>query len=346
MTLNQVVVTDSATAVRVERGAGEVTADGLTVTGGSDGVVALPATKDVVLRNLAADGVDHAAIRTFSPDLQIIDGRISGSTTGIDAGAATTIAGTTIDEVDQGIRARSADLVDVDNVDISALSVGINVAPGSPVRLAGSHVDALEAVRGSSARTAINELSLPPLNLLGAIGVPLILLALVLEQVQVVRQRGIGPSRRRSPPELTVAADMFSWSKRESEHTVARATEPRAQSRGRRRRALAGRRTRRTAALRRPAPLIPGPSPLHPAARQPQGGVMETVVTTVHGALHGHLAEGVHTFLGVPYAAPPFGRNRLRPPQPVEKWEGVRDATRLGPEPPQIAPPESGRRPG
>jgi carboxylesterase type B len=68
---------------------------------------------------------------------------------------------------------------------------------------------------------------------------------------------------------------------------------------------------------------------------------MDTVVTTVHGALHGHLAEGVHAFLGVPFAAPPFGRNRLRPPQPAEKWEGVRDATRLGPEPPQIAPPES-----
>jgi carboxylesterase type B len=43
----------------------------------------------------------------------------------------------------------------------------------------------------------------------------------------------------------------------------------------------------------------------------------------------------------VPYAAPPFGPNRLRPPQPVEKWDGVRDATRLGAEPPQLAPPES-----
>jgi para-nitrobenzyl esterase len=68
---------------------------------------------------------------------------------------------------------------------------------------------------------------------------------------------------------------------------------------------------------------------------------MDTAVTTTHGTLRGRLAEGVYAFLGVPYAAPPYGPNRLRPPQPVEKWDGVRDATRLGAEPPQVAPPES-----
>ena len=40
---------------------------------------------------------------------------------------------------------------------------------------------------------------------------------------------------------------------------------------------------------------------------------------------------GVTAFLGIPYAAPPFGANRLRPPRPVEPWTGVRDATVLGP---------------
>ncbi|MDI3211453.1 carboxylesterase family protein [Arthrobacter sp. AL12] len=33
---------------------------------------------------------------------------------------------------------------------------------------------------------------------------------------------------------------------------------------------------------------------------------------------------------------------RLRPPEPVEPWRGVRDATRLGPEPAQVAPPSTG----
>ena len=52
--------------------------------------------------------------------------------------------------------------------------------------------------------------------------------------------------------------------------------------------------------------------------------------------------EGGYAFLGISYAAPPFGANRLRPPQPVTHWEGVRDALRMGPEPPQVAPPTTG----
>jgi carboxylesterase type B len=69
---------------------------------------------------------------------------------------------------------------------------------------------------------------------------------------------------------------------------------------------------------------------------------MAAVVTTVHGQVRGRDTEGVHAFLGVPYAAPPFGANRLRPPQPAPSWSGVRDATELGPEPPQVAPPRTG----
>jgi carboxylesterase type B len=47
----------------------------------------------------------------------------------------------------------------------------------------------------------------------------------------------------------------------------------------------------------------------------------------------------VVTFLGVPYAAAPFGANRLLPARPVTPWTGVRDALTLGAEPPQVAPP-------
>jgi carboxylesterase type B len=69
---------------------------------------------------------------------------------------------------------------------------------------------------------------------------------------------------------------------------------------------------------------------------------MNVVVKTIGGELRGSTAAGVHSFLGVPYAAPPFGTNRLRPPQPAEPWSGVRNATTLGPEPPQVAPPATG----
>ncbi len=65
-------------------------------------------------------------------------------------------------------------------------------------------------------------------------------------------------------------------------------------------------------------------------------------VRTTHGVVQGTVSEGVHRFLGVPYAAAPFGPRRLRRPAPVIDWVGVRDATSLGPEPPQVAPPATG----
>jgi para-nitrobenzyl esterase len=60
------------------------------------------------------------------------------------------------------------------------------------------------------------------------------------------------------------------------------------------------------------------------------------VVKTPYGEVRGSVADGVHTFKGIPYAAPPFGANRLRPPQPVEPWSGVRDALAYGAKPPQV----------
>jgi para-nitrobenzyl esterase len=62
---------------------------------------------------------------------------------------------------------------------------------------------------------------------------------------------------------------------------------------------------------------------------------MNTVVKTQYGEVRGSVADGVNTFKGIPYAAPPFGANRLRPPQPVAPWSGVRDALTYGPKAPQ-----------
>jgi para-nitrobenzyl esterase len=68
------------------------------------------------------------------------------------------------------------------------------------------------------------------------------------------------------------------------------------------------------------------------------------VVQLGDGAVRGTAGNGVAAFLGVPYAAPPFGPNRMRPPQPVTSWSGERDAIAYGPTvpkgdyPPQYQP--------
>ena len=57
------------------------------------------------------------------------------------------------------------------------------------------------------------------------------------------------------------------------------------------------------------------------------------VVRLRDGMVRGRVEAGVAAFLGIPYAAPPFGPNRMLPPQPVSAWAGERDATAFGPTP-------------
>ncbi|MFI5956724.1 carboxylesterase/lipase family protein [Cryptosporangium sp. NPDC051539] len=60
------------------------------------------------------------------------------------------------------------------------------------------------------------------------------------------------------------------------------------------------------------------------------GDLNAAVVHTAGGDLRGASAEGYRSFLGVPFAAPPVGALRWRPPEPAAKWSGERDATRAG----------------
>ncbi len=58
---------------------------------------------------------------------------------------------------------------------------------------------------------------------------------------------------------------------------------------------------------------------------------MEPVVKTVYGKVRGLVSDGVASFRGISYAAPPFGPNRMRPPARPEAWDGVRDVMAYGP---------------
>jgi para-nitrobenzyl esterase len=52
-------------------------------------------------------------------------------------------------------------------------------------------------------------------------------------------------------------------------------------------------------------------------------------VEVTGGVVQGNqLGDGSTIFYGIPYAAPPTGNLRWKPPQPVVPWSGVRDATR------------------
>jgi len=54
-------------------------------------------------------------------------------------------------------------------------------------------------------------------------------------------------------------------------------------------------------------------------------------VMTRSGAVSGVTQAGVTAFRGIPYAAPPVGPLRWRPPQPPAPWKGVRAASETGP---------------
>ena len=61
-------------------------------------------------------------------------------------------------------------------------------------------------------------------------------------------------------------------------------------------------------------------------------------VTLEAGILEGVYfgSENEVAFLGVPYAAPPVGELRWKPPQPLRGWKGTRQANQFGPAAPQL----------
>jgi para-nitrobenzyl esterase len=57
----------------------------------------------------------------------------------------------------------------------------------------------------------------------------------------------------------------------------------------------------------------------------------ESVVRLRTGLIEGERLDAVSVFRGVPYARPPVGPLRFRPPRQGAPWEGVRDARNVGP---------------
>jgi len=55
------------------------------------------------------------------------------------------------------------------------------------------------------------------------------------------------------------------------------------------------------------------------------------VVDAPSGAVRGTAEGDLQVFRGIPYAVPPVGAMRWRPPAPMQRWKTVRDATTFGP---------------
>lgn len=67
----------------------------------------------------------------------------------------------------------------------------------------------------------------------------------------------------------------------------------------------------------------------------------DPIVTVENGKLRGVDQDGIQSFKGIPFAAPPVERLRWQPPQPTSNWDGIRSAENYAPTCPQISGPSA-----
>ena len=72
------------------------------------------------------------------------------------------------------------------------------------------------------------------------------------------------------------------------------------------------------------------------ACTQKKGEAVTLQVKTQYGILEGFEEDGVKKFLGVPFAQAPVGDLRWKAPQPLQAWEGIREAKQFGNDPMQL----------
>lgn len=66
------------------------------------------------------------------------------------------------------------------------------------------------------------------------------------------------------------------------------------------------------------------------AAGSPRTAVADRAIVTDQGPLKGISTPGEDQYLGIPYADPPVGNLRWRPPQPPAHFKGLFQATQFG----------------
>jgi para-nitrobenzyl esterase len=90
------------------------------------------------------------------------------------------------------------------------------------------------------------------------------------------------------------------------------------------------------------AAVVAGGASAKPRPRprpKPKPTANPIVVTTDTGSVRGAIADGLRVFRGIPYAAPPVGGLRWKPPQAHARWSGVLATTQFGSSCPQALGP-------
>lgn len=94
--------------------------------------------------------------------------------------------------------------------------------------------------------------------------------------------------------------------------------------------------------------LIAAPAIASDAPDVPAPVKMTEVIDIDTGQIQGHFVEGpsARVYKGIPFAAPPVGDLRWKPPQPAASWDGVRECTEFGSVAPQTSQPFMESYPG
>ena len=76
--------------------------------------------------------------------------------------------------------------------------------------------------------------------------------------------------------------------------------------------------------------LIPMAAAVLMASAPVKASATGPIVKAPAGTVQGTVDQGMRVFPGIPYAQPPVGDLRWRPPVPLAPWNGVRPATDFG----------------
>ena len=58
---------------------------------------------------------------------------------------------------------------------------------------------------------------------------------------------------------------------------------------------------------------------------------VSSIVKVEGGKIEGTVENGIKTYKGIPFAAPPVGELRRKDPQPVKPWEGILKVDKFAP---------------